>query len=139
MIKAQVRYNDAEQGFDFSGFSTDEKPVGKWEGQEIPQMSSFLELDTSRKFLYSEQDQKWYRDCTSAAGGSSGGSTPDDPSDDVGIATDEEVSDFIDSIWNDSNTGEHSDGSGTGNIGNNDVASDDEVSGVIDDIWSDTP
>lgn len=100
MVKAKVRYNDAEQGFDFSGFSSDTKPIGTWEGQTIPQMSSFLELDTSKKFLYSESDQKWYRDYTASSGGSgSGGSTPDDPTDDVGVATDDEVENIIDSIW----------------------------------------
>lgn len=91
MIKAKVRYNDAEQGFDFSGFSTDKKPTRTYEGQAIPQMSSFLELDTSKKFLYSEQDAKWYRDYSS-----SGGDTPE-----ADIATDEEVQEVVDNIWKD--------------------------------------
>ncbi|MBQ7563925.1 MAG: hypothetical protein IJT16_08045 [Lachnospiraceae bacterium] len=142
MVKAKVRFNDAEQGFDFSGFSTDEKPTGKWEGQDIPQMSSFLELDTSKRFLYSEQDQKWYRDYTSSGSGGSGGSggsTPDDPTDDVGVATDDEVQNIIDDIWKD--TGAQNPGTGTVSDGSGDdnIASDDEVNGVVDDIWSDTP
>ena len=75
--------------FNFSGLSTDTKPTGKYEGMDIPQGSRFLEINTSKRYLYSAGESKWYEDTEAGGGGVDPGN----------IATDEEVEEVIDDIW----------------------------------------
>ena len=63
-IVKDVAYNKL---FKFTASSTDEKPVGTYEGMKIPQGSILTEVDTSKRFLYSEEESKWYEDTNSIA------------------------------------------------------------------------
>lgn len=45
--------------FELVGLSTDEKPVGLFDGQPIKNGSSFLEIDTANCFLYDEENSEW--------------------------------------------------------------------------------
>lgn len=46
---------------ELSGKSTDEKPVGKFQGETIRNGSRFYELDTSAEYRYDEEEAKWRR------------------------------------------------------------------------------
>ena len=45
--------------FELVGLSTDEKPIGKFDGQPIKNGSLFFEMDTSNSFLYDEENSIW--------------------------------------------------------------------------------
>lgn len=42
------------------GKSTDEKPIGEFEGKPIGNASEFYEMDTKKIYCYCEEDKKWY-------------------------------------------------------------------------------
>lgn len=44
---------------EFYGLSTDEKPVGKMNGVNIPNGSMFIEMDTKKMYLFDEENQTW--------------------------------------------------------------------------------
>lgn len=44
---------------EISGMSTDEKPIGSYEGYRIMNGSTFLEMDTSMVYFYDEETQTW--------------------------------------------------------------------------------
>lgn len=41
------------------GLSTDEKPIGKIDGEKIVNGSSFFEMDTCNVFMYDEENNRW--------------------------------------------------------------------------------
>lgn len=43
------------------GLSTDEKPIKSIEGIPICNGSTYLEMDTSTVFIFSESDATWYK------------------------------------------------------------------------------
>ena len=45
--------------FELVGLSTDEKPVGLFDGQPIKNGSTFLEIDTGAVFMYDQQNNIW--------------------------------------------------------------------------------
>lgn len=45
--------------FDFEGLSTDEKPVGEYEGLPIANGSTFMCLDTQEISFYDESKDAW--------------------------------------------------------------------------------
>lgn len=42
------------------GLSTDEKPIKKFGTTHIGNASTFLEMDTSKVFIYDEENHIWY-------------------------------------------------------------------------------
>lgn len=42
------------------GLSTDEKPIKKFGTTYIGNASTYLEMDTSKVFIYDEENHKWY-------------------------------------------------------------------------------
>lgn len=44
---------------ELSGKSTDEKPVGSYEGYRIMNGSTFVEMDTGMVYFYDEEAQQW--------------------------------------------------------------------------------
>lgn len=44
---------------DFSGLSTDEKPIKTFDGFPILNGSTFLEMDTSKVSIYNEDSDSW--------------------------------------------------------------------------------
>lgn len=44
---------------ELNGLSTDEKPIGTYKGQAIPNASTFLEMDTSTVYVYDEENEQW--------------------------------------------------------------------------------
>ena len=44
---------------ELSGKSTDEKPVGAYEGYRIMNGSTFVEMDTGIVYFYDEANQSW--------------------------------------------------------------------------------
>ena len=51
--------NTQENTISFKGLSTDTKPVGTFQGLEIPNGSSFLEIDTQNVVFYDAEGQTW--------------------------------------------------------------------------------
>lgn len=45
--------------FDFTGLSSDTKPIGTYEGSKIGNGSSFMELDTKAIKFYDEEHDTW--------------------------------------------------------------------------------
>lgn len=45
--------------FDFSGLSTDTKPIGEYEGLKIGNGSTFMEIDTKTLYYYDEENSRW--------------------------------------------------------------------------------
>lgn len=58
----------------FDGLSSDDLPVGTFEGMAIPNGSSYFETDTGIKYLYDEENKEWYEQPSSGGGGGGGGS-----------------------------------------------------------------
>ena len=42
------------------GLSTDEKPINAINGIDIVNGSTFVEMDTTKVFMYSQSDSTWY-------------------------------------------------------------------------------
>lgn len=51
--------NTQENTFSFKGLSTDTKPTDKFQGLEIPNGSSFLEIDTQNMVFYDAENKTW--------------------------------------------------------------------------------
>lgn len=51
--------NTQENLFSFKGLSTDTKPTDKFQGLEIPNGSSFLEIDTQNMVFYDAENKTW--------------------------------------------------------------------------------
>lgn len=51
--------NTQENTFSFKGLSTDTKPTDKFQGLEIPNGSSFLEIDTQNMVFYDAENKSW--------------------------------------------------------------------------------
>lgn len=54
-----VTKNTQENILSFKGLSTDTKPVETFQGLEIPNGSSFLEIDTQNVVFYDAEGQTW--------------------------------------------------------------------------------
>lgn len=79
---------------ELKGLSSDEKPINKWTdkyGQTriVGNGSKFFEMDTSKKYVYDEQNHTWN---LIKSGGSGGG---DISGDDYEFATDQDVIDVV--------------------------------------------
>ncbi|MBR1477430.1 MAG: hypothetical protein IJ608_05655 [Lachnospiraceae bacterium] len=48
-----------DKPFSFKGKSTDTKPTGSYDGIEILNGSSFLEIDTKAIFFYDKENESW--------------------------------------------------------------------------------
>ncbi len=44
---------------EFFGLSSNEKPIGKFEGIKIANGSMFIEMDTGKIYLFDEENQQW--------------------------------------------------------------------------------
>lgn len=51
--------NTQENILSFKGLSSDTKPVETFQGLEIPNGSSFLEIDTQNMFFYDAENKTW--------------------------------------------------------------------------------
>lgn len=51
--------NTQENILSFKGLSTDIKPVETFQGLEIPNGSSFLEIDTQNMVFYDAENKTW--------------------------------------------------------------------------------
>lgn len=51
--------NTQENTLSFKGLSTDTKPVETFQGLEIPNGSSFLEIDTQSMVFYDAENKTW--------------------------------------------------------------------------------
>lgn len=51
--------NTQENTFSFKGLSTDTKPTEVFQGLEIPNGSSFLEIDTQVMVFYDAENKTW--------------------------------------------------------------------------------
>lgn len=51
--------NTQENTFSFKGLSTDTKPTDKFQGLEIPNGSSFMEIDTQNIVFYDAENKTW--------------------------------------------------------------------------------
>lgn len=51
--------NTQENTFSFKGLSTDTKPTEVYQGLEIPNGSSFLEIDTQAMVFYDAENKTW--------------------------------------------------------------------------------
>lgn len=51
--------NTQENTFSFKGLSTDTKPTDTFQGLEIPNGSSFLEIDTQAMVFYDAENKTW--------------------------------------------------------------------------------
>ena len=58
LIKVGGQHNS--RVLELYGLSTDEKPINKINGLHILNGSTYLEMDTSKVFVYSESDETWY-------------------------------------------------------------------------------
>ena len=56
----------------FDGLSSDDLPVGTFEGMAIPNGSSYCETDTGVKYLYDEENEEWYEQPSGGGGGGGG-------------------------------------------------------------------
>lgn len=45
--------------YEFYGLSTDEKPIGHFEGVEVVNGSYFYEMDTKKIYMFDEENQTW--------------------------------------------------------------------------------
>ena len=54
-----VTKNTQENILSFKGLSTDTKPVETFQGLEIPNGSSFLEIDTQNMVFYDAENKTW--------------------------------------------------------------------------------
>lgn len=41
------------------GLSMDTKPIGTFQGQEIPNGAKFIEMDTRQVFFYDKEHERW--------------------------------------------------------------------------------
>ena len=41
------------------GLSIDTKPIGTFQGQEIPNGAKFIEMDTRHVFFYDKEGERW--------------------------------------------------------------------------------
>ena len=51
--------NTQENTFSFKGLADDTKPTGTFQGMEIPNGSSFFEIDTQNIVFYDAENQTW--------------------------------------------------------------------------------
>ena len=42
------------------GLSTDEKPIREYNGHAIKNASTYFEMDTSKCFIYDEENHQWF-------------------------------------------------------------------------------
>ena len=49
-----------EKIMELNGLSTDEKPIGKYGNTKVPNASTFLEMDTSKVFIYDAENEQWH-------------------------------------------------------------------------------
>lgn len=54
-----ITKNTQENILSFKGLSTDTKPVETFQGLEIPNGSSFLEIDTQNMVFYDAENKTW--------------------------------------------------------------------------------
>lgn len=54
-----VTKNTQENILSFKGLSTDTKPTEAFQGLEIPNGSSFLEIDTQNMVFYDAENKTW--------------------------------------------------------------------------------
>ncbi len=54
-----ITKNTQENTLSFKGLSTDTKPVETFQGLEIPNGSSFLEIDTQNMVFYDAENKTW--------------------------------------------------------------------------------
>lgn len=52
----EVKYTKLE----LNGISTDEKPIGTFEGYPLSNGSTFYEMDTKKPYIYDEENEKWW-------------------------------------------------------------------------------
>jgi hypothetical protein len=45
--------------YEFFGLSTNEKPVGKFDGVKVVNGSVFIEIDTKKIYMFDEENQVW--------------------------------------------------------------------------------
>lgn len=91
MITYSNANNDAV--WELRGLSTDEKPTT----DNIPNGSSFREMDTGAVFLYDGESKEWLKQPISSGSGDNGGGETEPGSGE--IATDEEINDALDDIF----------------------------------------
>lgn len=51
--------NTQENTMGLKGLSTEDKPVGTFQGLEIPNGASFLEIDTQKMVFYDAENKRW--------------------------------------------------------------------------------
>lgn len=44
---------------ELNGLSTDDKPITTFKGVKIPNASTFLEMDTSKVYMYDAENDQW--------------------------------------------------------------------------------
>lgn len=54
-----ITKNTQENTLSFKGLSTDTKPVETFQGLEIPNGSSFFEIDTQNMVFYDAENKTW--------------------------------------------------------------------------------
>lgn len=54
-----ITKNTQENTLSFKGLSTDTKPVKTFQGLEIPNGASFLEIDTQDMVFYDAENEEW--------------------------------------------------------------------------------
>lgn len=54
-----ITKNTQENTLSFKGLSTDTKPTETFQGLEIPNGSSFLEIDTQNMVFYDAENKTW--------------------------------------------------------------------------------
>lgn len=59
-VKSNVSVTNRKVPLEFIGKSTDEKPIGIFEGVKIPNGSVFYEMDTKTFYMFDEEGQTWY-------------------------------------------------------------------------------
>ena len=59
-VESRVRVGKNKYQTDFNGLSTDTKPTGSYEGSEIANGSTFMELDTHKVAFYDEEGEAWH-------------------------------------------------------------------------------
>lgn len=47
-------------GLNYTDFSTDEKPIGKFEDVFVGNASTYYEMDSKKSYIYDEENQKWW-------------------------------------------------------------------------------
>lgn len=55
----KIMHNNTRE-FSFNGLSTDDKPIGSYEGMAIANGSTFLEVDTHTVYFYDEEGAQWH-------------------------------------------------------------------------------